>query len=266
MENAIAGRSESAPEPAELVVPVNAASAAADDKTLVILPPPAEEPPAEAVQQPEAETVVSEYQPEAILSGGGFTLKQAEAAPILSVNVPTASANDEKTMVIVPPPAGPDGEKTVIFEAGANLPEAPPQAASGEPKDFGALAAKTVPEGVSPEHVRSVAFLYSREDEAFCADVLTALDAICLKSTSNPMFISRALVDVCEAGTNGNIVMQKVMDAKAVGLVCLGNMPQETVYELENVFTAAGIFFRHLTRENFNHSAALDLVMEFILK
>ena len=74
------------------------------------------------------------------------------------------------------------------------------------------------------------------------------------------------MVDVCGTGINGNVVLQKVADAKALGLLCLGSVPQETVYEVENVFTAAGVFFKHYTRETFNHSVALDLVMEFILK
>ncbi len=240
------------------------------DKTIPGLgdaaPEPVEAPLIDAAQQPEAETAVPEQQPGAGLPGEGFTLQPVEAAPAPSVSGPVSSADEEKTMIIAPPPAGPDGEKTVIFEAGATLPGATQQAAYGETKDFGALAAKTAPDGVSPDRVRGVAFIYAREDEALCADMLAALDAVCLKSSSNPMFISRALVEACEAGTNGNVVMQKVVDAKAVGLVCLGAIPQETVYELENVFTAAGVFFKHLTRENFNHSATLDLVMEFILK
>jgi hypothetical protein len=252
MDKTIPGLGGAAPEP--VVAPLVEAAQQPEAETAV------------PEQQPEAETAVPEQQPEAMLPVEGFTLQPVEAAPALSVSGPAASADEEKTMIIAPPPAGPDGEKTVIFEAGANFPGAQQQAAFGETKDFGALAAKTAPDGVSPEHVRGVAFIYALEDEALCADMLAALDAICLRSSSNPMFISRALVEACEAGTNGNVVMQKVADAKAVGLVCLGAIPQETVYELENVFTAAGIFFRHLTRENFNHSATLDLVTEFILK
>lgn len=201
----------------------------------------------------------------------GFTVEPVETAPEPEapgpeVSLPSAPAEEERTMIIAPPPEGPDGEKTVIFQAGADTAAETARRPFVEPRDFVTLAARTAPEGVTPEHVRGVAFLYAREDEALCAEVLAELDAICLKSSSSPMFIGRVLVESCEAGINGNVVMQKVVDAKAVGLVCIGGVPQETVYEIENVFTAAGVFFRHLTRENFNRSAALDLVMDLILK
>jgi hypothetical protein len=156
------------------------------------------------------------------------------------------------------PPDAPDGEKTVIYEA-----DAAPAAA---PADLESLAAKQAPENVSADRVRTVAFLYAAEDAGLCAELLAELDAVCLQSPSSPMFVKRAFVGVCSSGHNGNVVMQKVTDANALGLVCLGNIPQEAVYEMENVFTAAGTFFRHMPREQFNRSAVLDLVMEFILK
>ena len=168
--------------------------------------------------------------------------------------------------MVLPPAQGEQaGDQTVVFE-GANSAFASGSAPQEEPKDFGMLSTRTVPDNVKPEQVRSVAFIYAGDDEAFCAEVLAELDAICLKSSANPMFISRPLVEVCGDGVNGNVVLQKVSDAKALGLVCLGNVPQETVYEVENVFTAAGVFFKHYTRETFNHSVALEMVMEFILK
>lgn len=172
-----------------------------------------------------------------------------------------ASGDDDKTMVIPPSSTRPEDEKTVIYEAGAD-----PGVISRGRGDLGSLSDKPVPDGIPPERVRTVAFLYAQEDAGLCADVLAELDAICLKSPSNPMFIKRGFVSVCVPGISGTVYMQKVADAGAVGLVCVGNVPQETIYEVENVFTAGGVFFRHFPREAFSHSAALDLVAEFILK
>jgi len=193
----------------------------------------------------------------------------AEPAPSDELTLKPADASEppaeEKTMVLPPAQPGQDGDQTVVFE-GANAAAAAAGAAPDEPKDFGMLSTRTAPDNVKPEQVRSLAFIYAVGEEDFCADVLCELDAICLKSSASPMFINRPLVEVCGDGVNGNVVLQKVSDAKSLGLVCLGNVPQETVYEVENVFTAAGVFFRHYTRETFGHSAALDLVMELILK
>ncbi|OGS06816.1 MAG: hypothetical protein A2270_11615 [Elusimicrobia bacterium RIFOXYA12_FULL_51_18] len=256
-----------------------------EDKTLIVASPSSgpqdalentlsEQPkPVDPEQQiPEAAAPAVEPQPESS-SPGEFTLKIQEPAPepglaldrtdsSLEINAPAASAGDEdKTMVIAPPSSGSDDEKTVIYEAGAN-----PGVTSRHREDLGSLIAKSAPESIPPERVRTVGFLYAQEDAALCSDMLSELDSICLRSPSKPMFIKRAFVHICEPGTNGNVVMQKVADFKAVGLVVLGNVPQESIYEIENVFTAGGVFFRHLPREGFSHSAVLDLVTEFILK
>jgi hypothetical protein len=282
LDNTIPGRLEAAPEPVEPAVQMNAVPAAEDDEKTVVIPPPAEKAQVEAAQEsPTGEVPLQGFtfeQPAPAEEKTGaipspLEQPQAEAAspqafvlePTASVSAAPASSDDEKTMIIAPPSPASDDEKTVIFEAGAN-PAAATQGASGGRNDLGALAAKSAPGGVKPEQVRNVAFLYAREDGDLCADMLAELDAVCLKSPSNPMFINRAFVEVCESGNNGNVVMQKVVDAKAAGLICLGRIPQETVYEIENVFTAAGMFSRHLTRESFSHSAVLDLVLEFMLK
>ncbi|HBB66984.1 MAG: hypothetical protein A2X28_08100 [Elusimicrobia bacterium GWA2_56_46] len=183
-----------------------------------------------------------------------------QAGSVFNSDNVTVPGGEDKT-VVIPPSAGPEQDRTVIYEAGTD-----PGAASRGAADLDSLAARPVPEGIPPERVRTVAFLYAAEDAGLCAGALAELDAICLKSPAKPMFIKRAFVQVCEPGNSGNVVMQKVVDSAACGLVCFGDLPQENVFEIENVFTAGGVFFRHLPRESFNHSAALDLVTEFILK
>ena len=116
------------------------------------------------------------------------------------------------------------------------------------------------------DRIRSLAFLYPEGEEWFCAEVLSELDAICLKSQSNPMFVRRAFVRVFELNTNPNFMFQAVADAKADGLILTGTLPQDKVYELESVFSSSGGLFRRLTEDTFNHSSALDLVSELILR
>ena len=226
------------------------------------------EPPVPASDASGAEPRIERTSPEE------FTLKTNEPAPepsglvieqtssIFNSNPPAAAPDhDDKTVVIAPVTPRPEDDKTVIYEAGA----APGETLQGR-ADLGYLADRAVPDGIAPERVRTVAFLYAEADSELCAELLAELDAICLKSASKPMFIKRGFVRACIPGVSGNMYLQQVADAGAAGLICVGNVPQENVYEVENVFTAGGVFFRHFSRDVFCHSAALDLVAELILK
>jgi len=80
------------------------------------------------------------------------------------------------------------------------------------------------------------------------------------------MFIKRAAVKVFDPDMNANFVLQTTTDSGAVGLVCAGGIPQEKVYEIENIFSSSGLYFRHFDSESFSHSAVLDLILEVILR
>ncbi len=194
-----------------------------------------------------------------------FTLKSSEPSP----DEPGFVIKQTNLEMNPTPPAAPsvdsgdtasvvkEEERTGIYSTGA---------ASGSGDDLSPIADKPVPDGIPPERVRTVAVLYAAEDADLCSDVLTELDAICLKSASKPMFIKRAFVKTFNPEINGNSYLQKVSEAGAMGLICLGNIPKDSVYDLENIFNAGAAFFRHFSREAFTHSAVLDLVSELMLK
>jgi hypothetical protein len=248
-----------------VVPPASSGSGDALENTLSAQPGPAPEPQASEAAAPAVEPQSASPQ-EFMLD----TKEPAAEGPASAIERPnsafgaaaaSAPGDEDKTMVVAPSAGGDD--KTVIYEAGA----APGAATTSRRReDLDSMSAKPVPEGIPPERVRTVAFLYAQEDAALCSDVLAELDAICLKSPSKPMFINRAFVQICDPGMNGAVVMQKITDAKALGVVVLGEIPQENVYEIENAITAGGSFFRHLNRDGFSHSAVLDLVTELILK
>ena len=191
-----------------------------------------------------------------------LVLEPAAAGSVPSADAPPPQPEEEHTMLIVPTaPPQPEEEKTVMYEAGADL------SATGRSKgDIKELSVKTPPEGIPENRLRTLALLYVEEDAELCAGVLAELDAICLKSSAKPMFIQRGFVKVCETGMNGNYVLQMASDVKAVGLLCVGSIPSETVYEIENVLSSSGVLFKHVQRDNFSHSAMLDLVTELILR
>lgn len=194
----------------------------------------------------------------------------------LSVGSPAQAPNPDETLPGVQPSGTPSGdetlvvapraessgeeEKTVIFQV------SPDTTTRAQAKDLASLSAKQAPEGIPPERVRTLVFLYSPGDEALCATVLAELDAICLKSAAKPMFIKRAYVKDCDVDSNANFIHQSVADSGAAGLVCVGAVPQEKVYEIENAFASSGGFFRFYDSSTFTHSSALDLVADLILR
>jgi hypothetical protein len=252
------------------------------------------EPAAQAAPGPEAGTLQLEpqvQQPEAAPAAGGLELSlgspasegaQPELQPgdkaeeTLSVGRPesglvlepasaavSGSAPSGDETLVVPPPSGSgDEEKTVIFEAGS----APGITSRSHAGDLAGLAGRAVPEGIPAERVRALCFLYAPEDKALCATVLSELDAICLKSGDKPMFVKRAAVQECAPDMNANYILQSVTDAGGQGLICVGAIPQEKIYEVENTFSSSSGFFRHYDSSSFTHSAALDLVMDLILR
>jgi len=170
------------------------------------------------------------------------------------------TAGGEETLVAPPPGGDSDGDRTMVYQS------APSNTSRAQAGDLEELAAKQAPEGIPAERLRTLMFLYGPEDKALCATALAELDAICLKSATKPMFIKRASVKECEPDVNPNYVVQTVADAGAQGLICLGSVPQEKVYEIENAFGTSGGFFRYYDSSTFSHSAALDLVAELILR
>jgi len=226
---------------------------------------PAAEPALEVVQPmqfgsgaPEPAAGGIELSPGIELGGGPSLTVGSDATIPGGFGFAPATPSGDETLVV--PPSSGDEEKTVIFQAN---PAATSRAQAG---DLASLSVKTVPEGIPAERVRTLAFLYSPGDETLCATVLAELDAICLKSATKPMFIKRAYVKECDIDANPNVVHQSVADAGAAGLVCVGAVPQEKIYEIENAFASSGGFFRYYDPSAFTHSSALDLVADLIVR
>lgn len=195
---------------------------------------------------------------------------EAPQEPQLSVGGPApapapADAGDA-TLVVAPSQFGSGGsgeeEKTVVFQAAVG----PGVTSRAKLEDLDALSNKAAPEGIPPERVRPLMFLYAPSEGALCANLLAELDAICSRSLETPMFVKRAGVQQLDVDMNANFVLQTTTDSGAVGLVCVGEVPQEKLYEIENVFNSSGAMFRHYDRATFNHSAMLDLLLEVILR
>ncbi len=180
--------------------------------------------------------------------------------PVAGEEVPP---DGDKTMVLsAPASGGGDEDKTMVFQASVS----PGITSRAKISDLAGLSAKSAPETVPPERVRPMFFLYSSGDGALCANLLAELDAVCLRSQASPMYIKRAGVNIFDPEMNVNFILQTVTDSGAAGLVCVGGIPQEKVYEIENVFSSAGIYFRHFDSDSFSHGAVLDLVLEMIIR
>ena len=184
----------------------------------------------------------------------------SEAEPALTLG----GAGEDKTMVMPPPSAaaGAEGEGHLNFQTfvAAGI------TSRAKMSDLVGLSEKQVPEGIPDERVRPLFFLYSHADKALCATLLAELDTVCLKSQTSPMYVKRAGVKGFDSGMNANFIHQMVTDSGAVGLVCVGGIPPESISEMENVFSSSGSYYKHFDAENFSRTAVLDLLLELILR
>jgi hypothetical protein len=200
---------------------------------------------------------------------GGLSLEPRSDTPFESpIEAVTAASSgdsaEEKTVVFGPgeAPGTPGGEETLVYQGGDPAATSRMKAAASLPE----LAAMEAPDTVDKSRVKRLAFMYASGEEKFCADVLATLDAICLKSESRPMFIQRAFVKPCGDDMRGAMAQQMVADAGAAGLICVGSVSQEALYDIENAFGSSGSFFRHFSQESFGLTSALDSVLDLILK
>ncbi|MCK5356860.1 MAG: hypothetical protein KAJ48_00560, partial [Elusimicrobiales bacterium] len=179
------------------------------------------------------------------------------------------SNNVEESLDLVQPQesvseeSAPDaGEATIMAVPG----DAPSQTNrtkyNGDIKD---LIEKQVPEGIPDERIKSLVFLYTSNEETLCAEILNAMDMICLKSATKPMFVKRPVVKVCEPHMRGDSAQALVSENEALGIICVGDMPSEMIYDIENVFSTNKIYFQHINKEIFNYELVVDLVADLIL-
>ncbi|MCK5582396.1 MAG: hypothetical protein KAI33_01320, partial [Elusimicrobiales bacterium] len=127
------------------------------------------------------------------------------------------------------------------------------------------LIEKQIPQDIPDERIKPLVFLYTIGDEGLCADILNTMDTICLKSETKPMFIKRPVVKVCEPHMRGDSAQTLVSENEAMGIICVGDMPSEMIYDIENVFSTNKSYFQHINKESFNHELIVDLVADLIL-
>ncbi|MBI4656522.1 MAG: hypothetical protein HY746_07240 [Elusimicrobia bacterium] len=127
------------------------------------------------------------------------------------------------------------------------------------------VSSKTPPESIPSERVKTLAFLYSMGDEKLCASMLAKIDSICLKSRTKPMFVKRSFVRVFEPDMKGSYLLELASQSACSGVVCVGNIPHENVYDIENSFNSSNLFFRHISYDNFTHPVMVDMIADLIL-
>jgi hypothetical protein len=238
------------------------ATAAEEPPTSVDEPQPAAvEEPRLTVGEPQLSVGVPEQRSE------GLSLEPRSDTPFESPMEAVAAASpedsaEEKTVVFGPGqmPETSGGE-TLVYQGGD-----PSSTSRRTEASLSELAVLEPPGTVDKTRIKTMAFLYASGEERLCADVLAALDAICLKSESKPMFIKRAFVKPCADDMKGGLAQQMVAEAGASGVFCVGSVSQEALYDIENSFNSAGLFFRHFSSDNFGLSSALDSVLDLILK
>ncbi len=194
------------------------------------------------------------------LQAGGLSVEPRSDTPFGSFT----EAAEEKTVVFGPGQAieTPGGGEPLVYQGGDASVTSRRLAEASLPE----LAAMEPPATVDRSRIKTLAFMYASGEEKFCADVIATLDAVCLKSESRPMFIKRAFIKPCGDDMRGAMAQQMVSEAGASGLICVGAVAQEVLYDIENAFGSSGSFFRHFSQDGFGMTSALDSVLDLILK
>jgi hypothetical protein len=246
------------PMPEETPVPAAEQPAAVEEPQLSV-----GEPQLTVGEEPQLSVGSPERQPEG-LSLGTRSDTPFESPIEAVTGASSGEAAEEKTVVFGPGqmPDTPGGEETLVYQGGDPSATSRMKAEASLPE----LAAMEAPGTVEQSRIKTLAFMYASGEEKFCADVLATLDAICLKSESRPMFIKRAFVKPCSDDMRGAMAQQMVSDAGAAGLICVGSVSQEALYDIENAFGSSGAFFRHFSQDSFGLTSALDSVLDLILK
>jgi hypothetical protein len=163
----------------------------------------------------------------------------------------------------VPEEAAPDAsEETIMAAPGDNPSETNRMKYTG---NINELIERQVPEGIPDERIKTLVFLYTTTEESLCAEILNTMDTICLKSETKPMFIKRPLVKACEPHLRGDSAQALVTENGAIGLICIGDLPSEMIYDIENVFNSNKMFLQHINKEKFSHELIVDIVADLIL-
>lgn len=120
------------------------------------------------------------------------------------------------------------------------------------------------PSQIPSERIKNAGFIFS--DRNMLNHVLKTLDEICLASKDKPMFINRSFIFEYSQDFSSNLINQKAAETSCQAIVAAGEMPHENVYELETVFSSAGIIFRHFKPSDFSKSQAIDFILDLIAK
>ena len=251
----------------ELNTPVELSAEADDEKTIVLEPTHSafsdnaaqseQEIPAVQEQTMDAPPAVQET---GDLESAEQTLSDSDKVEeSLDLVQPQESVSEDSR----PEESAPDAGEATIMAAPGDAPSLTNRTKyTGDIKD---LIEKQVPEGIPDERIKSLVFLYTSNDETLCAEILNTMDMICLKSETKPMFVKRPVVKVCEPHMRGDSAQTLVSENEAMGIICVGDMPSEMIYDIENVFSTNKSYFQHINKESFNHELIVDLVADLIL-
>lgn len=172
---------------------------------------------------------------------------QATAGPV--------SAAEEKTLIIAP-----EEETTVVLS-----PETTQRAVSGAAGSE--MFEKGVPAGMPDDQVKGLGFIYAQGDEGLCAGFLSMLDDVCGKSKKRPIFIKRAFVRQFEEGMNGAAAVDAASESSAIGIVCVGNIPEQYMRDMDKALMGSGVLFKYISADEAPQRAcAVDLIAEIMLR
>lgn len=126
------------------------------------------------------------------------------------------------------------------------------------------LIHKSKPEGILDERVRRIAIIYtSNYNEDNLRNFINLLDEISLSSREAPMFVERSIFMVYDENFSTESFVLNAQNEKVNGVVLLGELPIDRIYEIESAVSQLGCIFLNL-KGMVSKSIVIDFILDLI--
>lgn len=134
---------------------------------------------------------------------------------------------------------------------------------SGVSTELERIIYKKRPDNISEERIRRIAIIYASNDDKNLKSFLDFLDEISLFSKEKPMFVERSIFMLYDENFSLETFMLTAQNEKINGVVLIGNLPVDKIYELESSISQLGCVFLNLKGE-VSKSIVIDFILDLI--
>lgn len=117
---------------------------------------------------------------------------------------------------------------------------------------------------IPQERTRRIGIIYALSDERLLVDFIKKLDEISSASAEKPMFVERSFFMVYDENFSTETLLVNSQNANINAVVCIGELPLDKMYEIENSVLQAGYLFLVVKRNSFSDTLVIDFLCDLI--